>query len=167
MAEHNLTRFCAAFAICLLAGYADLYFFTTSIPEWYSTLAVPAFVPPALDIFYGIIVMAFLLAFSLYFILKQDLKKNDIRMSLILFIFGLALNVLWFITFFYFRSAFMALMIMIMVLTVLACLIYQTLRTVVISSVFLVPYLIIMLIAAYADLQIVLLNPNLPVWGNF
>jgi tryptophan-rich sensory protein len=166
-AEHNLTKLFAALAICLFVGYIDLYFFTSSIPDWYSNLVVPAFVPPVTDLFYGIIVMAVLLALSLYCILKDNLNKHDARMSSILFTFGLALNVLWFYTFFYFRSIFMALMVMIMVLTMLACMIYQTLRSTVISSVFLVPYLIIMLLAAYANLQIVLLNPNLPIWGNF
>jgi translocator protein len=167
MAEHNLIKLCAAFVICLFAGYINLYFFTTSIPDWYSALTVPAFLPPALILFYGIIAMFVLLAFSLYYILNQDLENRDVRLSFILFIIGLMLNVLWFFTFFYVHSAFMALMAMVMLLTVLCCMIYQTLRSAVISSMFLVPYLIIMLVAAYANLQIVLLNPNLPLWGNF
>jgi tryptophan-rich sensory protein len=166
MAGHTVSDLITSLAVCLIAGYADLYFFTTSIPIWYDVLKKPDFVPPDLIVFYGIIVISFLLGFSLYAIRNAGLKHHEVQLSLYLFLFGLLLNVLWFFIFFGFRSLFFALILMVMLLTVLACTIYQTLRSAIVAVIFLVPYLIVMIVAAYANLLIYLLNPNLPIWGT-
>jgi len=163
--HYTITKLLAAVAICLFAGYIDLYLFTTAIPSWYGNLRLPDFTPPVDILFYAIIAVSILLGIALFFIIKEETIKHDIAISFYLFLFGLALNVLWFVFFFLLRSAFMGLMVMILLLTVVICTIYQTLRNTIISGMLLVPYLIILMIVAYANFQIVLMNPDLPLWG--
>lgn len=163
--HYTVTKLFAAVAICLFIAYIDLHLFTAAIPSWYGNLKLPEFVPPADILYYTIIAMSLLLGIALFFIMKEDTITHDIAISFYLFLFGLAVNVLWFVFFFWLGSAFMGLMIMILLLTVVVCTIYQTLRSTIISAMLLVPYLIVLLIVAYANLQIILMNPDLPLWG--
>jgi len=165
MAGHRFSTLITSLVACVVAGYADLYLFTTSLPVFYDILPKPGFVPPDLFSFYGIIVVSLLLGLALYSIRNTGLKHNDERLALYLFLFGLVLNVLWFLIFFWYRSVFFGLIVMIMLITVLICTIYQALKSAVSATIFLVPYLIVMLLAAYANLVIYQMNPGLPLWG--
>jgi len=167
MAGHKMVILITSLVFCMVAGYVDLYIFTTSIPVWYGTLQKPDFVPPDIIVFYGIIAVSFLLGFALYAIRNADVKHHEVQLSLDLFLFGLLINVFWFYIFFEIRSIFLSLLMMVMLLTVLACTIYQSLRSAVGAVIFLVPYFIVMIIVAYANLLIYLLNSHLPVWGTF
>lgn len=164
--KYHIGRLIASLMACLIPGYIALYLFTTSIPDWYSTLEKPDFVPPDLITFYAIIALFSLLGLTLYTIWNADPSTHEVQLALLLFIFTLFLLVVWFAVFFWLQAVFLGLIVMIMVITGLLCTLAQALRCTVNATFFLVPCLILLLIIGYANLQIYFMNPDLPVWGN-
>ncbi|MGB8220726.1 MAG: tryptophan-rich sensory protein [Methanoregula sp.] len=164
--EHHTGRLIMSLVACLIPGYVTLYLFTTSIPKWYSGLKKPGFVPPDFIVFYAIILIFCLLGLALYTIWNAGLSNREVRTALRLFILFMVLYFFWFVAFFYFQAVFFALIVMVMVIAVMICMIVQVLWSAVVSAVFLVPCLIMMLIFCFANLQIVLMNPGLPIWGS-
>jgi tryptophan-rich sensory protein len=163
--DHYTGRLIASLVACLIPGYVALYLFTTSIPGWYSGLKKPDFVPSDDIVFYAIILIFCLLGLTLYTIWNAGLTHSEVRAAFLLFLFTLTLIVFWFISFFYLQAAFFALIVMLMAIAVMLCTLVQILRSAVNAAIFLVPCLIMMLIICYANLQIVLMNSGLPVWG--
>jgi tryptophan-rich sensory protein len=148
----------------MAAGYADLYQFTAAVPKWYAQIQIPAFIPPPIIIFYGIIAISFLLWLSMFMIWNAGLKHHEAWFTLGLFAFGLILNVVWFSVFFSWHSVVFALVMMFALLLVLVCTVYQALRSAILSVLPLTVYLIVMVVVGYANLLIYLQNPNLPLW---
>lgn len=163
--KYPVARLITALALCLSAGYADLYFFIPSIPVWYGSLLKPSFVPSVSIIYYGIIAVSFLLAFTLYFIWNSAQKNKEAWLAVYLFIFGLFLNVAWFIVFFFARSVFFSLLVMAILLTVVIVTMYQSLRSAVLAVLFQIPYLLILMATTYVIVMIFLMNPRLPLLG--
>jgi tryptophan-rich sensory protein len=163
--EHHYGRLIASLVACLIPGYAALYLFTTSIPGWFSGLKKPDFLPSDIIIFYAIILLFCLLGLSLYCIWNAGLSHSEVKASYRLFLVTLIFFVFWFVSFFYLQAAFFSLIIMLMVIAVMLCTLAQSLRSAVNAVFFIVPTLILMLIICYANLQIVLMNAGLPVWG--
>jgi translocator protein len=163
--QHPVVRLFASLALCLLAGYADLYLFLPTLTGWYGSLQKPSFIPSVTIIYYGIIVLSLLMACSLYIIWNAAQTSKDARLAVWLVIFALILNVGWFFAFFWVKSVFFSMVVMAILLTVLAAVIYQSLRSAVLAVLFTIPYFIVMLIATYANVLIYLTNPNLPLLG--
>jgi tryptophan-rich sensory protein len=160
-----MARFFTALVLCLSAGYADLYLFIASIPVWYGSLQKPVFIPSVTIIYYGIIAVSLLLSFCLYSIWNSALKNREARIAVWLFLTGLVLNVAWFAAFFWARSAFFSMFVMIILLTVAIATMYQSLRSAVLAVLFQIPYLLILLGIAYVNVMIYLMNPALPLLG--
>jgi benzodiazapine receptor len=163
--KHPVVRLITAFTLCLLAAYADLYLFLPTITTWYGSLQKPSFVPSVTIIYYGIIAISLLMACGLYIIWNAAQKNRDARLAIWLVLFGLILNVSWFFVFFWVKSVFFSMVVMAILLTVIAAVIYQSLRSVVLAVLFMIPYFIIMLFATYTNVMIYLMNPNLPLLG--
>lgn len=164
--EHHTGRLIASLAVCLIPGYVALYLFTTSIPRWYAGLKKPGFVPPDIIVFYAIIIVFCLLGLTLYTIWNAGLTDHEVRTTLVILLFDLVLFFLWFVVFFYLQAVFLALVVMMMVIAATLCTLVQVLSTSVASALFMVPCLIVLLIFCYANLQIFLMNPELPAWGS-
>lgn len=165
VAHHPAVRLIASLIICLSAGYADLYLFLSSLTAWFGSLQKPSFVPSVTIIYYTIIAISFLLAFGLYIIWNSAEKNPEARLAVWLFLFGLILNVSWFFVFFWVKSVFFSMIVMAILLIVVIAVMFQSLRSAVLADLFLVPYLIILIIALYANVMIYLMNPKLPLLG--
>ncbi len=163
--NHPVTRLITALALCLSAGYADLYFFLPSLPAWYGPLQKPSFVPSVIIMYYAIIAISLLLAFGLYIIWNAAQRNVEARLAVWLFLFGLVLNVSWFGVFFWLKSVFFGMVVIAVLLTVTIAVIYQSLRSAVLAVLFLFPYLIVMIMATYVNVMIYLMNPHLPLLG--
>jgi tryptophan-rich sensory protein len=130
---------------------------------WYDQLNKPDFLPPD-----SVIVMAggciyILLSLALFFIWDAEGNKKDKKICLYLFISGLFLNVLWVYVFFGLQSPLMACMVMIMLLAVQISTIFQSFRVSIPACVLLVPYLIMSLVIALGNYDIISMNPGLPL----
>ncbi|MGB7788121.1 TspO/MBR family protein [Methanoregula sp.] len=161
--SNPVARLIIALTLCLSAGYADLTFFVPAIPSWYGPLVKPSFIPPVSIIYYGIIAISLLLAFCLYSIWNSAQKNKEARLAVWLFIICLFLNVAWFFVFFRAESVFFSMVVMAVLLTVVVCTMYQSLRSAVLSVLFQIPYLVILLAVTYAIIMIYMTNPDLPL----
>jgi len=161
--QNSVTRFIVSLAVCLLAGYADLYLFLPTLTGWYGALQKPSFIPPVTIIYYGIIVLSLLVAFGLYMIWNAAEKSRDARLAAWLIMSGLVLNVSWFFAFFWLKSVFFSIGIMAIMLTVFIAILYLSFRSAVLALLFMVPCVIIFLFMMYANVMIYLMNPNLPL----
>lgn len=164
--DYHIGRLIASLVACLIPGYVALYLFTASIPDWYSTIEKPDFVPPDLITFYAIIAVFCLLGLTLYTIWNAGPANREVQTALVLFFFTLFLLMVWFAVFFWMQAVFLGLILMVMTVTGLLCTLAQALRCTVNATFFLVPCLILLLIICYANLQIYFMNPDLPVWGS-
>jgi translocator protein len=163
--RHPVARLIIALILCLSTGYADLYFFIPAIPAWYGSLSKPPFIPNVSIIYYGLIVVSLLLAFCLYSLWNVARTNKEARLAVWLFVVGLFLNVAWFFTFFWARSAFFSMAVMALLLTVVIATMFQSMRAAVITAVYQVPYFIILVAITYANVMIYLMNPGLPLIG--
>jgi translocator protein len=164
--KNSAGKLIASLVTCLIPGYVALYIFTLSIPRWYSSLKKPDLVPSDIIVFYAIILMFSLLGLTLYFIWNAGLEDHEVRTAFMVFLFSLVLFLLWFVVFFYLQAVFFGLIMMVMVIAATLCTLVLVLRSTVSAAFFLIPCLILMLIFCYANLQILMLNPGLPLWGS-
>jgi translocator protein len=163
--KHPAARLITSLTLCLLAGYADLYLFLPTLTGWYQSLHKPSFVPSVTIIYYGIIAVSLLLGFGMYLIWNAAQKNRDARLAVWLVLFALILNVGWFFAFFWVKSIFFSMVVMAILLTVVAAVIYQSLRSAVLAALFVIPYFSVMLFVTYTNVMIYLLNPNIPLLG--
>jgi len=162
--RYPVVRLITAFALCLLAGYADLYLFLPSI-TWFGPLHKPSFVPSVTVIYYGIIAVSILMACGLYIIWNAAQKNKDAQFGVWLVIIGLVLNVGWFFTFFWAKSVFFSMVVMAILFTIAAAVLYQSIRSAVLAALFVAPCFIVILIVMFTNILIYLMNPNLPILG--
>jgi tryptophan-rich sensory protein len=161
--KNKFLRLIISLGVCLLVGYLGSLYAIPMIPSWFSSLEKPPFLPPDQFLVPIGALMYVLLGLAMYSIWQADLSKKDTMLCFVLFVFGLCLNVLWVYMLFGLRSPFMALVIMIMLLGILVTTLYQSLRVTVAAALFLTPYLIVSIIAAYANFLIYIMNPKLPL----
>ncbi|MCX6685633.1 MAG: tryptophan-rich sensory protein [Methanoregula sp.] len=163
--ENKVVKLVISFGICLIAGYFNSLYALPLVPSWFASLNKPGFIPP--DPFFvpiGLVVYL-LLGLSLYFIWNSGTGNyKEKQFCLFLFISSLILNVLWVYTFFGLRSPFTGLMVILFLFAGLMSTIYQTLRVSFGATLLLLPYLVILFVAAYANYMIVVMNPNLPLF---
>lgn len=163
--ENKVVKLVISFGICLIAGYFNSLYALPLVPSWFASLNKPGFIPP--DPYFvpiGLVVYL-LLGLSLYFIWNSDTGNyKEKQFCLFLFISSLILNVLWVYTFFGLRSPFTGLMVILFLFAGLMSTIYQTLRVSFGATLLLLPYLVILFVAAYANYMIVVMNPNLPLF---
>ncbi len=159
MKQHPVMRFIASFAICISAGYLNLYMFTESVPLWYGTLTKPAFVPPPIVIFYGIIAVSILLGLCFYSILGAIYADHEAASARNLFLFGIGLSVIWFSAVFLLHLLLFGFVVMLLLLVVILATLFKVLQSAPRIAILLVPYLIIMIIVAFANLELYRLNP--------
>ena len=108
----NFTRLVVAVAICQLAGVVGSIFTVSSIPEWYASLAKPAFAPPNWLFGPVWITLYTLMGISLYLVWEKGFEKNKTALSI--FAGQLLLNVAWSVIFFGMRNIFAGLVEIIM-----------------------------------------------------
>lgn len=160
MPHKKIFSFCIAVAICLLVGYFGLFYSTLSISTWYAGLQKLDFTP-SFEVFIPIwTIFYILMGISLYLIIQSGKQKHDVRHALILFGLALLLNICWFLGFFGLHSAFLGLVMMLLLWTALLCTIILVFRFSVPAAGVLVPCLGWISFIAYLNYAILVLNPG-------
>lgn len=165
IAHNSSTRLITSLVLCLLAGYANLYFFLSALPVWYAFLQKPSSIPSVTIIYYAIIAFSLLMAFGMYFLWSASQKNRLARYAFTLIFVGLFLNVGWFFVFFWMKSVFFGMVVIALQLIIIAAVIILSLRSTVLAALVIVPYFVILLFTTYANIMIFLMNPNLPLLG--
>jgi translocator protein len=105
----NILKFLVSIVICQLAGYIGSIFTTPEIGTWYALLKKPSFSPPNW-VFAPVWTALFLLmGVSLYLLWEEQALTEGRGFAISIFIFQLALNILWSFLFFGLRSPLSAL----------------------------------------------------------
>ena len=101
---NNTLKLIVAIAISELAGITGAIFTTSSIADWYSTLAKPELAPPNW-VFGPVWTTLFaLMGIAAFLVWKKGLDRKDVRIALEIFIGQLVLNTFWSIIFFSLQS---------------------------------------------------------------
>ena len=177
----NIIKLIVSILICELAGVLGSLFTTPAIKTWYAFLAKPSFSPPD-SVFAPVWTLLFLLmGIALYLVWSKnwhiEVKAgqaerktwNPISRKLfsgswreenavLIFSLQLALNVLWSIIFFYFRSPGLAFFEILMLWFAILYTIVNFYRISKSSGFLLLPYLLWVTFAAVLNLYIYLLN---------
>ncbi|MEK7463547.1 MAG: TspO/MBR family protein [Patescibacteria group bacterium] len=101
---NNSLKLIIAIVISELAGIIGSIFTVSAIPNWYATLAKPAFNPPAW--IFGPVWTALyaLMGIAAFLVWKKGLGRKDVRRALLVFGLQLVLNASWSIVFFNLES---------------------------------------------------------------
>ncbi len=162
MVFRSFLRLVFSIAICYGAGYVASVFAIPRLSGWYTSLSKPGFMPPDSFLIPIGIVMYLLLGLSLYFIWSSEENRNETKICIYLYVFGLFLNVLWFFVFFGLQSLLIAFIVAIMLLGIVTALVVQSFRVAIPACILLVPYGIMCLILTILNYLIYIMNPNLP-----
>ena len=106
----NFWHLIGAIIVCHLAGAIGYIYASTAIPSWYAFLNKPFFTPPnwAFSLVWSLLYT--LMGISLYLVWQRGMEKGieKIRVKKAIWVFEaqLALNALWSIVFFGFKSPF-------------------------------------------------------------
>ena len=121
----NIVRLVVSILICEGAGWLGSFFTGSSIPNWYATLARPAFNPPNW-IFAPVWTVLFLLmGVSLFLVWQKAVSGAPVKAAMIIFFIQLALNILWSVLFFGLHNPLLAFVeIIFLWLAILASIIY-------------------------------------------
>jgi translocator protein len=160
MTAKKIGKFCIAIALCLLVGFIGLYFFTASMPAWYAGLVKPDITLPSWIFINLWTIFYLLMGVSLYLIFQSGSQKHDVKYSLILFGSQLLLNICWFFCFFGLHSAFLGLLMMLLLWAVTASIIFLAYRFSLPATMVLIPCLGWISYIGYLNYAILVLNPG-------
>ncbi len=145
--------------LCNLAGILGIFVTDTGPGSWYDSLVKPPFTPPSWVFGPVWTTLYVLMGISLYLVLMEWRKGNDVRIPLVIFGIQLVLNTLWSFLFFGLESpvtglaGILFLWVFILVTIVLFFRINRT------AALLLIPYLAWVSIASYLNYAIFILNP--------
>jgi len=144
--------------VCQFAGLVGSIFTIPSIGNWYAYLEKPVFSPPNW-IFAPVWTFLYLMmGISLFLILINNHKVNEVKNAVIYFAIQLVLNVLWSIVFFSLHSILggiiiiVALFVMIFLTTIKFSKIYE------IAAIIMIPYLVWVGFASILNISLFFLN---------
>jgi benzodiazapine receptor len=153
-----LTLF-GAIILCILAGFVGSLVTVTGPGSWYDLLTKPSFNPPSWLFFPVWTVLYVLMGVSLFLVLMERRKGQDVSLPLVLFGIQLVLNVLWSFLFFYFESTLLGLAGIILLWIFIAATIVAFSRINRVAAVFLLPYIVWVSFAAVLNYALFMLNP--------
>lgn len=144
--------------IIFIAGGIGTVFTLSQIPTWYVDLIKPSWAPP--NWLFGPVwtILYVLIGVALFLVWKEGIDRKDVKIALVVFAAQLILNILWSVIFFGYHSLLGGfLTIIILGITILANIIvfYRVSKS---AGLLLVPYMLWVLIAAYLNYSVYLLN---------
>ena len=100
----SILRFLVSILICQLAGVLGSFFTFQSLKEWYPSIKKPPFNPP--DAVFGPvwITLFAMMGISLFLVWEKGIKNGKTKGAILIFFLQLALNILWSVVFFGYRS---------------------------------------------------------------
>lgn len=154
----KLIRFIVSFILCQGAGLLGSFFVAPEISAWYLGLAKPALNPPSWVFGPVWFIIYTLMAFSIWFIWNKMGENKRAKSAFVVFWAHLVINAIWTPVFFGLQNVFLALIIIVILLALIAYLIYVFWRIDRKASWLLVPYFVWVLFATYLNYSILLLN---------
>lgn len=158
MSIKNISQLLIAVAVSLSAGAVGSVFTVSSVADWYPTLVMPPFNPPAW-IFGPVWTALFvLMGIAAFLVWRKGLWRRDVKIALAVFLGQLVLNTLWSIIFFGLRSPGLALVEIVFLWIAIAATIFVFARISSVAAWLLSPYILWVSFALYLNFAIWILN---------
>jgi benzodiazapine receptor len=158
MSSADIIKLIVSIIACEGAGGIGSFFTRKAITTWYAGLKKPAFTPPN-SVFGPVwITLYALMAVAVFFVWRDGLAQEGVRVAFIAFWVQLVLNVLWSVVFFRRRSILGG---MVVILVLWAAILVTMIKFFGVSNVagsLLIPYLVWVSIAANLNVRIWMLN---------
>lgn len=142
----------------LLIGALGSAITMSSIPVWYNALSKPWFTPPNWVFAPVWTVLYCLMGISLWLIIKDGIKSNEVKKGAFCFAVQLLVNFLWTVAFFGIRSPAMGLVVIIALLYLIGLTIQRFRKVSRSSAYLLIPYFCWTCCATVLNAAILLLN---------
>jgi benzodiazapine receptor len=154
----KIFKLVACIALCQLAGVLGSFFTIPAIPTWYATLNKPAFSPPNW-LFSPVWISLFtLMGISLFMVWNKMENRPQRKRAMIFFFVQLALNVLWSVFFFGFRSPLAGLIEMVFLWSAIGLTIFYFFRLSRWAGMLLLPYWVWVSFAFILNFSLWILN---------
>lgn len=154
----NILKFIVSISLCFSVAFLGSVFTFSSISTWYAQLNKPFFNPP--DWIFGPVwtILYFLMAIAFYIVWDKDVKNKTKEQAIQIFLFQLALNLLWSLVFFGFQNPLLALVVIIALWLSIFMTIKYLYKLAKIAAYLLVPYILWVSFASILNFAIVILN---------
>jgi len=137
----NVIKLIVSIGICQAAGGIGGLFTSTSVRTWYTTINKPSFNPPNWIFGPVWITLYLLMGIALYFIWTSDSAALKMT-ALSLFYAQLVLNVLWSFSFFYMKSPFYSLLVILVLVIMIALTMVYCFKIRPLAGYLMVPYIL-------------------------
>ncbi len=154
----TIGKLLAALSICEGAGLIGSVFTVKSLPTWYDRLKKPAYTPPKRAFGPVWTTLYLLMGVSLFLVWRKAPQDKRSKPALATFGGQLALNALWTVAFFGFRSPLAGEVLIVLLWLAILATIIMFFPVSIIAGSLLIPYLIWVSIATYLNTGIWLLN---------
>jgi translocator protein len=160
MELNGIIKFIISILASFAAGGIGTVFTFKSIPTWYAGLKKPRYTPP--DGVFGPVwtTLYILMGISVFLVWQKGLATDGALLAFTLFWIQLALNALWSVIFFGFKSKGGGVITIILLWLLILATIITSFRVSVWAGSLLVPYLVWVTIASYLNIGIWLMNKS-------
>jgi tryptophan-rich sensory protein len=148
-----------AIGVCLLAGYIGSMYTAPAIPGWYAGLQKPDFSPPSWVFAPVWTALYILMGISLYLLLAEGIKNNEVLVGVVLFALQLLVNTGWSYLFFGLHSTFFGFIGAVALWFLILTTMIQTFRVTVAGGALLIPYFLWVTFATILCYTIMTMNP--------
>ncbi|MFH1631334.1 MAG: TspO/MBR family protein [Candidatus Aenigmatarchaeota archaeon] len=144
--------------LCIIIGSSAAVFMSSSIDNWYTTLAKPTWTPPNWVFAPVWLTLFALMGVSIYLIWQHGRRNENITTAFILFCVQFAANIMWSFFFFGMESPIIAFADIILLWLLIATTIIAFYRISKPASYIMIPYIVWVTIAAALNYSVILLN---------
>jgi translocator protein len=158
MSWPDIIKLIASIILCEGAGGIGAVFTTPAISGWYKNLKKPGFTPPNAVFGPVWITLYLLMAIAVFFVWKQGFSQSAVMLAFIIFWVQLALNILWSVVFFGYKSLAGGVIIILLLWIAILANIITFFGVSFVAGLLLIPYILWVSIAANLNIQVCRLN---------
>lgn len=158
MDSSDIVKLIVSIIACEGAGGIGSIFTVRSIPTWYAALKKPAFTPPNRAFGPVWITLYLLMGIAVFLVWRGGLEQSGVLTAFIIFWVQLAINILWSVIFFGFRSLVGGAVVIIILWILILATIISFFNVSGIAGGLLIPYIVWVSIASYLNIGVWRLN---------
>jgi tryptophan-rich sensory protein len=158
MSWEDIVKLVASIVICEGAGGIGAIFTTPAIPTWYKGLKKPSFTPPNAVFGPVWITLYLLMGLAVFLVWREGFSQAGVTVAFIVFWGQLALNILWSVVFFGFKSLLGGMVVIGLLWMAILASIILFFGVSLVAGGLLIPYIVWVTIAVNLNLQVWRLN---------